>query len=447
MVWIFFFLISPYHYTHLGGVTGAIALLFAYNFCFWLGMKNFRNSSLVAKNGNTVTYRFTEAHSKLLNILLVAGFVGSVLNIYVKLQLISSLSVTSFAANKEQIMEAGELVGGGISVISSLLYPMCYVAFVMTIFYRVFLSRLRFSLSMIISLLPVVIIVLLGSRTTVFFYALSGMFAFLLSPKHQVEQHPIRFNLKKIVRSYFKIRTLIILTLVLFASILFFSTIQSDRLVEMGGDEVSFFEYWKYAQQWEYNSNHPINMLFKDNDPLHHVGLLNFIHYMVHGFFEYIRLYNHVDDWGGIYYGTYEGYIFFKFLNFVGIPAVADYNTMNKVFYKQAVFTTFWGPFYIDFGIFGLIVIFYFGRFIRFISSRLTKGSFWAILSYPYALTVVLTSPIFHVLNGSFLYNVVSILLSCIVYNHLVKKEKSKRKKWKGFSREHFRTPVTPQNI
>src|SRR5690606_6109845 len=165
-----------------------------------------------------------------------------------------------------------------------------------------------------------------------------------------------------------------------------------------------------------YNRDHPINLLFKHNEPSNSLGLLNFIHYQVHGFFEFSRLYTHLESSTGYYYGKFELYPFLKVFNLFGIDTGLNFQEMSQVLKKQGVYTTFWGPFYIDFGVWGFLIIFFVGRWVGKLSRKYYSFNFMSKLLYPFILTVIFTGPILNTFTGSFLYNIIAIIATGTAY-------------------------------
>ena len=126
--------------------------------------------------------------------------------------------------------------------------------------------------------------------------------------------------------------------------------------------------------------------------------------------FEFQKLVNHVDEPYGIFYGKYELDVYFKFLRFFNIP-VESRLEMEKTLYHAGYYITLWGPFYLDFGVFGFVIAFFLGYVIKKTYNYAVQGHLPAILMYSYIAIVLLAS--FHVslVGGKYIYIFNAILI------------------------------------
>lgn len=412
LVWLFFLLISPYNYIETGNLFIATVLLVGYNLFLLLGIVIGESKRKLIFEENS--FVFSNAHHKTLKFILLLGFCGVLLSLYSKLQIVYNFSATDLMGNRDQLLEEEELSGGVISVLAAILYPFCYISLIMTILYRRYIKSLYFYSYLLISLLPAILVVLLGGRTTMFFYAITAFFSFLLSSNKFFELK--KFSFKNFSKNFLKLKRVLLLLIISISILTFFSFLQNDRLEHMGGTNKIFFDYWSEAQQWDYNKDHPINLFFKDNEPSNSLGSLNFIHYQIHGAFEFSRLITHLESTNGYYYGKYELYPFFKVFKLLEIDIGEDFMEMSQKLKKKGVYTTFWGPFYLDFGIWGLIIIFFVGTWIGKLGRKFYSGQFMPKLFYPFILTVIFTAPILNTFTGSFLYNILAIIGTSTIF-------------------------------
>jgi len=352
MVWLSFLIISPYDYYNLGNFVYSIVTLFLFNISLVLGMKSNR---FALKRTKLKPIVFNSNISKLLIMTTILSIVGSILYIYTKLEIIGSINFSSLASNKIEIFKAGEQANSLLKALSVFLHPFSIVSFILLIYFRNNFSRTKFLIILSLSLITVFFQLILGSRTLLFFYFFLGLIVMVISPKSHLRHNLVSFTFKSLFSKISK-RVIILCFLALIGVFKIFTWIQDDRLESMGGDNVSFFNYWAEGQQWNYNSDHPINFLMTEH-PSYYSGGLNFIHYQVHGVYEYSRNISHLGNPEGTYYGAYELYPIIKLLNFIGFESKLSDIEMNKVVLRHGVYSTFWGPFYIDFGLFGIVVI------------------------------------------------------------------------------------------
>jgi oligosaccharide repeat unit polymerase len=427
VVWLCFFLISPYNYTNINPIEGAVLLLLLYNFSFLLGMYSVRKRKYILQN---VTEASPKAINKLLTLTNLIGIIGATLNLYVKLRVAVEFSLNDLSSNRDQILEAGELSGGILSIISALMYPFCYCSLIICMFYKKYFSKSKYIISLLISFMPVITIVILGGRSTLFFYIITIMFCQIINLYNTNKVTKIYFGsqiLFTIPKNIMSKKVLINICIFIILSLTVFLYIQQDRVDKWEVSNLENFHFWSKGQEWKYDHEHPINALFGSASPSEYVGLLNFIHYNVHGVMEYIRLYNHSESIFGYYYGKYEFYVFIKVLKPFGFNTGKDFISMsNQVMHKPAVYTTFWGPFFIDFGIFGVFIIFFAGRIIKRMFYKFYSGNSSIILFYPYFLTIIFTIPFFHSFSGSNLYYFIAIIITIFMYRTLTKKKRAK---------------------
>jgi oligosaccharide repeat unit polymerase len=142
---------------------------------------------------------------------------------------------------------------------------------------------------------------------------------------------------------------------------------------------------------------------------------------MTHGVMEYIKMVNHVENPLGTYYGQYEFNIYFKALKVLGLP-IKSYGELTKIQKRTGVYTTFWGDYYIDFGLLGVILMIFIGYLVKKIYVKAVSGNCISILFYCYIGVVILGSPFINLLSGSIIYYFNALLIASIIYKYLPNK-------------------------
>ncbi len=99
---------------------------------------------------------------------------------------------------------------------------------------------------------------------------------------------------------------------------------------------------------------------------------------------------------------------------------------------RTGVYTTFFGPIFIDFGWFSLVFIFFFGVFQKLIHNKILQGRFQFTPLLFYLLIINFFMPVFNFINGAQgLYNLISFGFFAIIYILLTGKLKLSNKNGK----------------
>ena len=151
-------------------------------------------------------------------------------------------------------------------------------------------------------------------------------------------------------------------------------------------------------------------------------SLISFLHYLVHGVVEWFRLFEHV-GLNNYYLGIYEFYPVAKIFSVLGLN-IPSFFELAQVAHKTGVYTTFWGAFILDFGIFSFFVSFMLGIIAMALFRGVLLGSFACYLIYPIFSAQIIFSSIMNILSGVVVYYLVSILISIILI-HFYKRSSS----------------------
>ncbi|MEO1032361.1 MAG: O-antigen polymerase [Bacteroidota bacterium] len=148
-----------------------------------------------------------------------------------------------------------------------------------------------------------------------------------------------------------------------------------------------------------------------------YLGLTNFVQYYLHGMYEFGYLYDNYDS--GHHYGAFTFNIFAKFSNII-LRTNFDLEKIQKSPPRTGIYTTFFGPIFVDFGWISLIFMFFFGVFQKAIYNRALMGRIQYIPLLFYFLIINFFFPVINFLNGAQgLYTISAFILFAIIYTLL----------------------------
>ncbi len=116
------------------------------------------------------------------------------------------------------------------------------------------------------------------------------------------------------------------------------------------------------------------------------------------------------------YLGIYEFYPIVKILSVLGL-SIPSFIELADVAHKTGVYTTFWGSFILDFGVFSFFAAFVLGVMSMALYYGLLRGSFVCYLIYPIFAAQLIFSSVMNILSGVVVYYLVAILVSVALLN------------------------------
>lgn len=120
------------------------------------------------------------------------------------------------------------------------------------------------------------------------------------------------------------------------------------------------------------------------------VGILPITQYYVHGLLEFQILWDGNDtqtfSYGALLFAPYV-----KFLSMFGLAHAPD---LTELFPRVGVFTSFWGPLWVDFGWLSLPVMFLFGFVSRMVAKAARRQDVGAIPLYTYFCVILFFMPV-----------------------------------------------------
>lgn len=418
IVWIFFYTQTPVEYLYNGSALFPIFTIVSYILLFALGIYSLKSTFIKIKP--TISLRKVK---QLIYVLFLIGFIGVLLKIY-----IGFFKTEIFVANDifEKRLENmhKELTGGIIGVFASILFPFSFISLLLSIYYFKIINKFMLIFIIIFGFYPLIESYFMGGRTIIVLLGLTLIFVFYQSYFKNfnftlVNIKISNFSLLKIPSFLFKKKIYIPLFLISILFIVYSIQIVNKRLDRFGYGDATFRVWEKKDYQWVKFDEDYKKEYFSSNkqEKSKMIGLYSLKHYFAHGVIEYIRLVNHLDKTTGYYYGQYEFNVFFKFFKAFGVP-LKSANDLAKILSRKAVYSTFWGPFYIDFGIVGFIIIFFWGRFVKRVFIHAKRGRPEFVIFYGYISTIIITSFFINFLLGSSSYYLFSFFITILLFKY-----------------------------
>lgn len=418
LIWLFFYMQIPAKYLYTGGVLFPILTLVLFITSFVLGIKSLKRVSV-----KTIEKPSSKKLKQIIHVLFFIGLIGVFLKIYVGV-----FKSEIFVANDvfEQRLEnmGKELTGGMVGVFASLLFPFSYVALLMVIYnYKIF-NRFFLFVVLLFGSYPFVETIFMGGRTIIALLGTTLLFVLFASYYKNSKAPLYKFKLARIriidlPKVLFKKQVIVPLVLI---GILFTSysvSVVNKRLTRFGYGNRTLTVWEKKDYQWvKFNEDFKYKYFNETKEEqAKMIGLYSLKHYFAHGLIEYVRLVNHLDKTTGYYYGQYEFNVFFKFFKAFGVPLKST-KQLQSIVKRKAVYTSFFGPFYIDFGVFGAFIMFFWGRFIKRVYVYSKRGHTQYVVFYGYLATIIITSMFINFILGSSSYYLFAFFTCLLMFKY-----------------------------
>ncbi|WP_242120105.1 hypothetical protein [Aestuariivivens sediminicola] len=317
-----------------------------------------------------------------------------------------------------------ELTGGAVGAFSSMLYPFAFLALLLAIYHFKSFKKVSLLTISFFGIYPIIETFFMGGRTTIALLGTTLLFVTFASYLKNTAFPVLKFKILKIKlltlpKFLLKRKIIIPLITVVILFIYYSISVLDNRLTRFNYGDGVFIVWERKDYKWVKFDDEFKEEYFKYSakDKAKTLGLLNLKHYFVHGVFEFVRLVNDLDKVSGYYYGQYQFNVFFKFFKMLGLP-LKSFGELSTIVKRQAVYQTFWGPFYIDFGIFGIVIAFFWGRFVKRVYIKAKMGSTPHVIFYGYLATVIVTSFYINFLMGSSSYFLFAFLISLAVFKY-----------------------------
>jgi len=416
IIWLFIYIQMPVTYLYDGNVFFPIFTLIIFILTFIIGVV-----SLKTKTIKPIAEISDKKTKQIVFFLFCVGVFGVLLKLYVGF-FKSGIFVAEDIFEERLENMGNELSGGGVGVIASLLFPFSFISLLMIIYnYKIF-NKLFILIVGLVGVYPFVETFFMGGRTIIALLGTTLLFVLFASFYKHTNLSLLNIkiggvDLVKVPKFIFKKSVIIPLLLIGLIFVSYSINVVNKRLTRFGYGDRTFKVWEQKDYQWVKFNKDFKNEYFNssDEEKVKLIGLHNLKHYFVHGVVEYVRLINHLEKTTGYYYGQYEFNVFFKFFKFLGAP-IKSMSELNSIINRKSVYRTFWGAFYIDFGLFGVLIMFFWGRFIKRVYTHAKKGNTQYVIFYGYLATIILTSFYLNFLLGSSSYYLFAFFVSIFLF-------------------------------
>ncbi len=327
-------------------------------------------------------------------VLAIAGLVLRFYDLVVVKNYLTFESSTDFKLN----YDAAEV--GAVSIVSALLMPFAMVLPLLGRYYKKELSRFQRLIGWLCFIGLATYFVMRGGRTSLTLMLVMFIAAAVLGSKTG------KLHLSK--------RAWLIGGVIGTVGLLFFVyslAILVERLDRMGFSVVSGLDY----MEGEHHLNIDDRVMEWAEQGEMAAGLtytaVSLEHYFLHGYHQFFLLRETFDSRNRTW-GAAQFYPAAKFLGAMGFKTwTAD--ELEDILQEPAVYYTFFGPVYMDFGYWGLLYCLLLGLIVQMSFKRATRGDALHRLVYPYAAAVILHSSYLNMIqSGSGLYFLLALLVS-----------------------------------
>ena len=416
LIWVFFYVQVPVEYLYSGNLFFPILTLILFIVVFAIGVLSLKTTSV-----KSIHFASDRKLKQIITIFFIVGAIGVLLKIYVGI-FNSGIFLADDAFEQRMENMGKELTGGFTGILASLLFPFSFVSLLIAIYNYKILEKPTLIVIALFGAYPFIETVFMGGRTIIALLGTTLLFVIYASYNKNSNIPTIRVkyagkNLLNLPKFLFKKTVYIPVIIVSLLFVSYSVKVINQRLTRFGYGDRTFRIWEQKDYQWvkfdeEFKADY---FQSKEDDKAKMIGLYSLKHYFAHGVVEYIRLVNHLDKTTGYYYGQYEFSVFFKFFRAFGVPLKTN-EEMQSIMERKAVYKTFWGPFYVDFGVFGVFVMFFWGRFIKRVFIYAKRGHTQYVIFYGYLATIIITSVFLNFILGSSSYYLFAFFISLLVF-------------------------------
>lgn len=373
-VWLVMFISAPLEVKVDINWMGYILMVFSV-LSFILGFYLFPKKRLSEKKISNY------AVNRQLKIVMILGGIGIIVKILDRF-VIRGVSLASNYFENREIMEAAG--GNAFGIISAMLISFNYIPLFILWRYKLKVNKITRILIFILFFSQTFDAIFLGQRSVLFLMMLIFALYLLYFKK-------ITLTLKK----------MFVVILALIGVVYLMNYIYIERTKLFAGENtydlalnVSNFNYTVTADK-EFKRDFKE---FSDSRKSVSFAYINTIQYFTHGMIEYSYLYENFNKNHSL--GTYTFLVYSRFLNKI-VGNNIDLEKVQNLTPRPGVYSTLFGPLFIDFGWFTILFMFIFGRYSRKIYRDAIYGVDASVLIYFYIIIVLLFAPVFNFINGS----------------------------------------------
>lgn len=327
------------------------------------------------------TKSFNLSHKQRLNLfyLLILLSFTAIFFLVLDKFVIRGISLTQSVSENRQELEGSS---GLLSILAAVLTPVSFIP--LFLLYQLNLEHKKFlkALAYFVFFFPNLIYVLLGSRSGIIVVVLLLIL--------------ILFYFKKLKFSFTKLS-------ILFLGGLLFALVMTHVFIERTREFAP-----KPYHHIIYNSG--VNFTVKASPTLansildsdntlkkyFYLTYLNFTQYYLHGAYEFAYLY---DNFRGEHSnGKYTFYVYYKFFNKIAGSSPEDLTSLPP---RSGIYTTFFGPLFMDFRWLTLPFMFLFGILQTKIFFKVKKNKFYWLPLYFYFIIINIFIPVFNFVSGA----------------------------------------------
>jgi hypothetical protein len=289
---------------------------------------------------------------------------------------------------------------GPASIISAIFAPFAVALAMLTIYFR---HRLRWHYKGVSSLLFVGFLayfVLRGGRAAITLALFMCLTTWVLSAK------PAWIHLDKRFLKKFALVAIVVLLFFLYSA-----TLLVDRLETMGLSIITGLEYLETAHHLTINEG--LMELAEKSELVGTIvyALVSLTHYFVHGYYQFFLLYQSF-GLDNLTYGASQFYPIFKFFRVLGFETVSAADLVS-ILEEPGVYTTFFGPVFMDFGYWGFLYCFILGLICQLSWTKAVRSDLFHLLVYPYCAAVIIHSSFLNMIqSGMGMYFLVAMLMA-----------------------------------
>jgi|JI10StandDraft_1071094.scaffolds.fasta_scaffold93496_3 hypothetical protein len=415
LIWIFSILTIPTTYLYLDPMLEPVLLLVLNIFSFYLGMK------VILFKVEEKRALFLVKDHFILYLSLGIGYIGTILRAY---QILFQQGYLYAENNTWQRIEmaSGELNSGFLGLATALTQPFGFIAFLMVIYFYQKLGWKWLLFVLPLGIYPIVEayftqgrlqlvkVILMTTIVVIFFIGHHYKWVIQL-----VKIKLYEYTLFKFPKKLLSFKILSVIAIASTLTYLFFIGVMEKRLSTFNYTNV--IEIWEGYQEMKVDTDFKEKVLKGGNQNIE-MAKYSLKHYFAHGPIEYIKMVNHIHRPLGTYYGAYTFHPYVKFFKLFGFETPSNAE-LSKILKRDSVYTTFWGPIYIDFGWFSILFTFLLGAIIKHTYLRAVQGHYIHILFYSYFGFVVFSSIFVNLLNGSSLYILNALIILWVLKKYL----------------------------
>ncbi|MDN5215670.1 O-antigen polymerase [Fulvivirgaceae bacterium BMA12] len=404
LVWLLLFVMAPLQTTIPVNNDAILFLILSY-IALWLGFaigKNFYLFRAVRKNDAEIQ---KQQVTKLFYIVVALAIMGTAIRL-LEVFLLRGISFSQGAMDNRVSME--ESGYGMLSVISAILSSFGFLPIFIYYQFKMKKSFIWRFIALLLFFAPTLDILLLGSRSGVFVIVM--MFCM-----YAIYFRKIRISPKRIV----------FIAGIAFIFLLFSTHIYVRRTVEFTGED-EVYKHILYRSSVNFTLEPTDNMadaLLNSKNRIEkylYLSYFNVAQYYTHGILEFFYLFDNFDNDHSL--GSYTFIAYHKlFAQVFGLdPNIGYYSTIQP---RNGVYTSFFGPLYVDFEWGTLLFVLLFG-FLQMRIFKLSKqGHHEYTPLYFYFLIIDFFIPVFNFINGAKgIYLITSFVVFIFIYTLSMKK-------------------------